>query len=70
MKDLQAGVGALSDSGVLTEIRELILGHAATTMPSNDTPLDAAGAFWYRRGLEGAVSMIDEYIARSEEENA
>jgi hypothetical protein len=65
-RKLRAQVGAIAASPVIQEFRETVLGMAGAVLPSET--MDAAGAFWYRKGLEHAVSMLDETLARANED--
>lgn len=62
-KPAREGIEGFVKSGCAEEIRALVLGVGATTLPRQD--FDAASAFWYRRGLEEAMNMLDEYLANS-----
>ncbi len=65
--DLTAKVGALAASPVVIEYRETVLGLAGSAFPSDQ--MDAGQAFFYRKGLEHAIAMLDELIASAESEN-
>jgi hypothetical protein len=65
-KPVREGIEGFVKAGCVEEIRALVLGHGATTLPRQD--FDAAAAFWYRRGLEEAMNMLDEYLATAEQE--
>lgn len=62
-KPAREGVEGFVKSGCADEYRALVLGIGATTLPRQD--FDAASAFWYRRGLEEAMNVLDEYLASS-----
>lgn len=64
---LIAKVGALAASPVVREYRETVLGMAGSAYPSE--LMDAGQAFFYRKGLEHAIAMLDELIATAEIED-
>ena len=68
IKDLTAKVGALAASPVIRDYREIVLGLAGSVIPTD--LMDAGQAYFYRKGLEGAIAMLDEVIATAESENA
>ena len=68
VREMTAKVGALAASPVVIEYRETVLGLAGSAYPSE--LMTAGEAFFYRKGLECAIAMLDELIASAESENA
>ncbi len=64
-KPVREGIEGFVTSGAAEDFRALVIGHGATTLPRPE--FDAASAFWYRRGLEEAMNMLDEYLATAQE---
>lgn len=65
--DMTAKVGALAASPVIFEYRETVLGLAGSAIPTE--LMDAGQAYFYRKGLENAIAMLDDLLASAESEN-
>lgn len=64
VKPVREGVQGFVDSGAWNEFRATVLGHGATLLPREG--FDASAAYWFRKGLETAINMLDEEIATAE----
>jgi hypothetical protein len=67
-KSMESEIGAVAASPTFQAARQDLLNRAYLTFP--DDSMDAAACFWFRRGLEIAVNMLDERLARAEDNDA
>lgn len=66
LADHEQEVGALASNPLIQDVRKSILGWSATVMPQEN--MDAAACFWFKRGLEQAVKVLDDRVSPSAEE--
>jgi hypothetical protein len=63
--EFDAEVGALAASAAIQQYRLELLAWGEALMPGGD--MDAAACYWFRRGLERAVKVLDQRLATAED---
>ena len=63
--ELDAEKAAVRDHRLIAEYRIELLTWGSALVPGGD--MDASACFWFRRGLERAVKVLDEKLATAEE---
>jgi hypothetical protein len=63
--ELDAEKAAVKDHRLIAEYRMELLAWGEALMPGGD--MDASACYWFRRGLERAVKVLDDKLATAEE---
>ena len=67
-REAREGLFSFANSGEYVRLRDELDLIAKSVLPSEEAGLDAAGAFWYRRGLEQAIHTLDQFMAVANED--
>ena len=68
LTESREGLFAFANSGEYVRFRNELDLMARSVLPSEEAGLDAAGAFWYRKGLEQAIHTLDQFMAVANED--
>jgi hypothetical protein len=66
--ELDAEKAAVGGHRLIKEYRMELLAWGEALMPGGD--MDASACYWFRRGLERAVKVLDDKVATAEERHA